>query len=84
MTVDPADFAANATTIRPLRRRNGTVASFDADAALGTITADDGAELGFQSIELSDGSRDVATGAAVSFVPLHRFGRVEAGSIIVR
>lgn len=43
----------------------GTVASFDATRAIGTIVLDDGAEIEFHSTALSDRSRDVAVGAKV-------------------
>jgi len=59
----------------------GTVAEFDGDAGLGTIASDDGTMYRFHLVEIADGTRSIETGRAVAFVPLPRFGAIEAGSI---
>jgi cold shock CspA family protein len=43
----------------------GTVVAFDRQVGLGTVRTDDGVELPFHATSISDGSRDVAVGAAV-------------------
>lgn len=60
----------------------GTVASFDEQAGLGTIRADDGRELLFHCTQLTDGSRTVAVRASVRFevVPAH-LGTGEAARV---
>ena len=58
----------------------GTVAEFDAVIGLGVIEADD-VRYPFHCIEIADGTRDIAVGAAVTFDVLSKFGRYEAASI---
>ena len=43
------------------------VASFDADAGLGTVTRDDGDSYGFHCTQIADGSRVIEVGTAVTF-----------------
>jgi cold shock CspA family protein len=63
----------------------GVVTAFDEAAGLGTITADDGAAVGFQCTQIADGTRTIAVGTAVSFElrPWH-LGRYEATAITPR
>lgn len=61
--------------------RRGVVAAFDEQAGLGVVVTDDGTEHPFHCIEIADGSRTIDVGTAVSFHPLAKFGRWEAGSI---
>ncbi len=62
-------------------RVSGVVIAFDGAAGLGTIRADDGVEHRFHCVEIADGSRQIDVGAAVTFEPLPKFGRYEAGKI---
>lgn len=59
--------------------RLGKVTLFDDDRGLGTITADDGAELSFHCTSIVGGQRHIAQGARVTFaaVPGH-LGVLEA------
>ena len=59
----------------------GRVREFDEGRGLGTITADDGRIYRFHCTQLTDGSRQVATGQDVRFDLLPKLGRYEAGSI---
>lgn len=59
----------------------GTVTAFDESLGLGTITSEDGSEHLFHCIEIADGSRSIAVGAAVLFDLLAKFGRYEAAHI---
>lgn len=65
---------------RDLMRR-GTVTEFDAATGLGTVADDDGAEWLFHAVEIADGTRTIDVGQSVTFEPLARFGRVQAGRI---
>jgi len=67
---------------RPSTPRWGTVAAFDVDRGLGTVTTDDGHPVPFHCTAIVDGSRTVDVGARV-VVTLgrgHR-GRVEARTV---
>jgi cold shock CspA family protein len=69
----------------PAARREavaGTVMSFDADRGVGVVADQDGRELFFHCTAITDGSRQVEAGRAVSFVvgPGHR-GLLEARSV---
>ncbi len=68
-------------TSTPTGQVTGTVVAFDAAVGWGTILTTDGAEHGFHCIEIADGSRSIAVGAAVSFDLLAKFGRYEAANI---
>jgi cold shock CspA family protein len=59
--------------------RLGKVTVFDEDRGLGTITADDGSELGFHCTSIVGGQRSIPEGARVTFatVPGHQ-GLLEA------
>ena len=59
----------------------GTVTEFDEAAGLGTITVDDGGTVLFHVIEIADGTRTIEVGQPVGFVPLPKFGSVQAGSV---
>jgi cold shock CspA family protein len=68
------------SSTRSLREpRLGKVTGFDEDRGLGTITADDGSELGFHCTSIVGGQRTIPQGARVTFatVPGHR-GLLEA------
>jgi cold shock CspA family protein len=59
----------------------GTVTDFDAAKGLGTVTDDAGTAFMFHVIEIVDGTRAVDVGQRVSFQPLAKFGRFQAGRI---
>lgn len=59
----------------------GTVVAFDDASGLGEVHADDGSRWPFHCIEIADGTRTIAVGAAVSFEPLPKLGRYEAARI---
>ena len=61
--------------------RTGTVTSFDEAEGLGEIAGDDGRTYPFHCIEIADGSRTIALGAAVTFHVLAKLGRYEAARI---
>jgi cold shock protein len=78
------------STVRPTvaaRRRGreplgGVVDEFDEDRGLGTVAGDDGRRYPFHCTAVSDGSRYVARGTRVFFVPRSgHLGRVEAASL---
>ncbi len=65
-----------------VRRRLGTVATFDDPAGLGEVRTDDGDLLPFHCTAIADGTRTIAEGAEVSFVVVAgRSGRWEAGDL---
>ena len=59
----------------------GTVTAFDEHVGLGTVTADDGTPYLFHCVEIADGSRTIAVGAAVTFERLPKLGRYEASRL---
>jgi cold shock CspA family protein len=59
----------------------GTVTEFDDTKGLGTVAALDGTDYLFHVIEIADGSRTIEVGADVSFQPLPKFGRLQAGRL---
>jgi cold shock CspA family protein len=59
----------------------GTVTEFDDAKGLGTVSAHDGTAYLFHVIEIADGSRSIDVGADVSFQPLPKFGRMQAGRL---
>jgi cold shock CspA family protein len=59
----------------------GTVTEFDDAKGLGTVAAHDGTAYLFHVIEIADGSRSIDVGADVSFQPLPKFGRMQAGRL---
>ncbi len=61
---------------------DGTVVSFDDGAGLGEIEAESGRRYSFHCTQIADGTRTIATGAAVCFVvvPGHR-GTWEAADV---
>lgn len=59
----------------------GTVAEFDHHRGLGVVEAED-VRYVFHCAEITDESRDIAVGASVSFVPVKRFGLLEASQIV--
>jgi len=63
----------------------GTVASFDDDAGLGTIMADDGTTFAFHCTAIADGTRTIAVNTAVDFQPRPAgHGTYEASEITPR
>ena len=61
--------------------RRGTVAAFDAEQGLGTVSGEDGVEYPFHCIEIADGTRMIEPGARVSFDLLAKLGRWEASNL---
>ncbi|MEO7398107.1 MAG: hypothetical protein ABIW84_06045 [Ilumatobacteraceae bacterium] len=60
----------------------GTVTNFDEARGLGEITlAGSEAMFPFHCASIADGSRTIATGTQVTFDPLLKLGRREAGDI---
>lgn len=59
----------------------GTVTEFDEAAGLGIVTAVAGVAYLFHCIEIADGTRTIDVGQRVTFEPLPRFGRYQAGRI---
>jgi len=61
---------------------NGTVRSFDEQAGLGDIVDGAGRIWPFHCVEIADGSRTIAVGAAVRFSTRPLLGRYEAVAIV--
>jgi cold shock CspA family protein len=60
----------------------GIVTNFDEPKGLGEITLDEApAVFAFHCVSIADGTRSIAVGAAVSFLPLLKLGRREAADI---
>ena len=59
----------------------GTVVAFDREAGLGTVRDDAGHEWPFHCIEISDGTRDIEVGTAVTFGTIAKLGRYEAAQV---
>lgn len=59
----------------------GTVTEIDEPKGLGTVRGDNGVDYLFHVIEIIDASRTIDEGQRVSFQPLARFGRFQAGRI---
>jgi len=60
----------------------GTVSSFDDDAGLGTISAEDGTTFAFHCTAIADGTRTIEVNTKVDFEPTPaRHGTWEAGAI---
>jgi cold shock CspA family protein len=49
--------------------QTGKVDSFDKEVGLGQVRANDGRLYPFHCTEIADGSRDIAVGTEVAFVP---------------
>ena len=63
-------------------RQTGVVAAFDEARGLGTIRADEGAELPFHCTAIADGTRTIPVGQRVAFaVVAGHVGRWEASEI---
>jgi cold shock CspA family protein len=63
-------------------RLSGRVVNFSASVGLGTVAVDDGRSWDFHCTAIAGGSRDVAVGAAVTFVVgAARAGRWEAQDV---
>ena len=63
-----------------LDRVAGTITAFDDGRGLGEIDAN-GVTVPFHCVSIADGSRTIAIGTNVTFVPLAKLGRREAGDI---
>ncbi len=59
----------------------GTVTEFDDHIGLGTVTDVEGTSYLFHVIEIADGTRSVEIGRPVSFEPLPKFGKFQAGCL---
>ena len=59
----------------------GRVTEFDGAKGLGTVRGENGVDYLFHVIEITDGTRTVDPGQWVSFQPLPKFGRFQAGRI---
>jgi CspA family cold shock protein len=59
----------------------GAVVAFDAASGLGEIESTAGERYPFHCIEIADGTRTIAVGAAVEFTVLAKLGRFEAARI---
>jgi cold shock CspA family protein len=59
----------------------GTVREFDETKGRGVIQTRDGRAFLFHCIEIADGTRTIASGQAVAFHPLARFGAFQAGAV---
>ena len=59
----------------------GTVAEFDHHRGLGVVESAV-VRYVFHCAEITDESRDIAVGASVSFLPVERFGLLEASQIV--
>lgn len=61
---------------------SGVVTSFDEAIGLGEVDdAADGTRYPFHCIEIADGSRTIAVGAAVRFTVFAKLGRLEAAQV---
>jgi cold shock CspA family protein len=64
--------------------RLGKVIAFDEEKGLGTVRADDGAELQFHCTSIADGSRRIPEGARVTFATsVTHLGLLEAVGITI-
>ena len=61
--------------------QTGTVTEFDASRGLGLVRSSAEVDYVFHVIEIVDGTREIDIGQAVTFEPLPRFGRFQAGRI---
>jgi cold shock CspA family protein len=66
-------------------QRDGVVSAFDDDSGLGQVMATDGTIYPFQCTQITDGTRTIPEGAAVTFAvrAWHR-GRYEAVAVTPR
>ncbi|MFM7686629.1 MAG: hypothetical protein ACKPDI_12005 [Actinomycetota bacterium] len=60
---------------------HGVVVRFDADSGLGEVESADGRRFPFHCIEVADGTRRVAVGAAVTFGLIAKLGVYEAAQL---
>lgn len=59
----------------------GTVTEFDEAKGLGSVHGENGVDYLFHVVEITDGTRSIEIGQRVSFHPLPKFGRFQAGRI---
>ena len=59
----------------------GQVIEFEGAKGLGTVRGENGVDYRFHVIEIIDGTRSIELGQRVSFQPLPKFGRFQAGRI---
>jgi len=64
-------------------RLTGTVTDFDFAVGLGHLSTAEGETRLFHCVEIADGTRDIAVGSQVSFLPVTRFGHLEAADLRV-
>jgi cold shock CspA family protein len=62
--------------------RQGSVTEFDESRGLGEVTDETGTVFSFHCVEITDGSRTIATGMPVRFDVIVKFGRHEAARIV--
>ncbi len=63
--------------------RRGRVVAFDADRGLGELAEEGGERYGFHAVAIADGSRQIASGAAVTFHLLASpLGTLEASELV--
>ena len=60
--------------------KQGVVESFDSHRGLGVIDAA-GLKYLFHCAEITDGTREIALNIRVSFIPVRRFGNLEASAV---
>jgi CspA family cold shock protein len=64
---------------------DGTVATFDEAKGIGTVAGDEGPSYSFHCTQITDGTRTIAPGTAVSFVVrAGHLGRWEAAAVTPR
>lgn len=61
----------------------GTVTDFDFAVGLGYLSTSEGENRLFHCVEIADGTRDIKVGSRVSFLPITRFGHLEAADLQV-
>ena len=59
----------------------GEVTELDGATGLGSVRGENGVDYLFHVVEITDGTRAIDVGQHVSFQPLPRFGRFQAGRI---
>jgi len=64
-------------------RLSGAVIDFDFAVGLGHVATGDGVTHLFHCVEIADGTRHIAIGSQVSFLPVTRFGHLEATDLRV-
>ena len=60
---------------------SGTVTEFDAGRGLGNVRSAEGTDYLFHLVEIADGTRTIEVGQPVTFQPLPKLGRFQAGQL---